>query len=299
MFHYFCSRDAFRTMRIYIRNWQRSLNNRFWFVAYDKLPRASAFKGGVFIGSDLERIDRPTTAAMAELWDALALQGEAVKLLNHPLRTLRRPELLRALRACGTNDFNAYALDEPRDGIRYPVFVRSATEHDGTYTPLLDDPRGLSEAIERLRSAGRSPESLLIVEYRDVRDDAGIVHKYSAFRVGDRIIPRHLFFGRDWCLKKADLTGNEFAALERDYVSSNPHEAELRRIFELAHVDYGRIDYAMTGGRIVVWEINTNPTILTAAHLKDRPRAEVHRWFSQEFHKALVALMPVHSPSAS
>jgi hypothetical protein len=49
--------------------------------------------------------------------------------------------------------------------------------------------------------------------------------------------------------------------LERRYLEDNPHAGQLRRCFELAHIDYGRIDYGLVGDSIQVWEINTNPTI--------------------------------------
>jgi hypothetical protein len=61
------------------------------------------------------------------------------------------------------------------------------------------------------------------------------------------------------------FAGGEFTARmaeeEVDYLVTNPHEAQLREIFELAHVEYGRIDYAMKDGRLQTWEINLNPTI--------------------------------------
>ena len=44
-------------------------------------------------------------------------------------------------------------------------------------------------------------------------------------------------------------------------MESNPHEAEVRRIFDLARIEYGRIDYAFRDGRMQVWEINTNPML--------------------------------------
>lgn len=48
---------------------------------------------------------------------------------------------------------------------------------------------------------------------------------------------------------------------EQAYVFQNPHEQELRRIFEAARVEYGRIDYALKDGAIETWEINLHPTI--------------------------------------
>ena len=33
-------------------------------------------------------------------------------------------------------------------------------------------------------------------------------------------------------------------------------------MFQIAGIDYGRIDYSMLDGEPQVWEINTNPTVL-------------------------------------
>ncbi len=37
--------------------------------------------------------------------------------------------------------------------------------------------------------------------------------------------------------------------------------ALLRRVFDLAHIRFGRIDYGVLNGVPQVWEINTNPTM--------------------------------------
>ncbi len=42
------------------------------------------------------------------------------------------------------------------------------------------------------------------------------------------------------------------------YFKINPHEPELREIFRLAKIQYGRVDYSILNGTIQVWEINTN-----------------------------------------
>ena len=49
----------------------------------------------------------------------------------------------------------------------------------------------------------------------------------------------------------------------RRYMETNPHERALREIFQLARIDYGKIDYAILGDRLQIWEINTNPVVLT------------------------------------
>jgi hypothetical protein len=45
------------------------------------------------------------------------------------------------------------------------------------------------------------------------------------------------------------------------YFEANPHAAWLRRVFEVARIDYGRVDYGVSGGVPQVWEINLTPTL--------------------------------------
>jgi len=75
-------------------------------------------------------------------------------------------------------------------------------------------------------------------------------------------VPRSLNLGPNWMLKFA---GNDFsmamAREELEYVQRNPHEQQLREIFAIANIDYGRIDYSMLDGKVQTWEINLNPTI--------------------------------------
>ena len=77
------------------------------------------------------------------------------------------------------------------------------------------------------------------------------------------MLPRHVLFGRDWNLKTTDLEGPAFDAERDEYLKANPHAREIARIFELARIDFGRIDYGLLDGRPQVWEINTNPTMRT------------------------------------
>ena len=50
---------------------------------------------------------------------------------------------------------------------------------------------------------------------------------------------------------------------EADYVQANPHDEWLRRVFDVAGIDYGRVDYGILDGVPQVWEINLNPTLGT------------------------------------
>jgi hypothetical protein len=100
------------------------------------------------------------------------------------------------------------------------------------------------------------------VEFADTKDEHGVYRKFSAFKVGDRILPKALEQSRDWMVKwEHRVFDRQRADEELEYCQSNPHEAWIREMFRLARTDYGRIDYGVLRGKPQLWEINTNPTI--------------------------------------
>jgi hypothetical protein len=90
---------------------------------------------------------------------------------------------------------------------------------------------------------------------------------------------------------------------ERAYVFANPYESQLRRIFELAGVGFGRIDYSVKNGRVITWEINLLPTMGPPRH-KVMPdsfapmRQPIRDHFNQRLHAALKAVDRANSPAA-
>lgn len=216
---------------------------------------------GTYIFADLERLSAEEVERAALLWKTLAESGIGVRLLNHPVRSMRRYELLRHLYERGENRFNVYRLTEARSPQRYPVFLRGENDHHGPRSPLLGTPEELGEALATLDREGYMREGLLVTEFCNTADTWGIYRTYGAFIVGERIIPKSLTFSRSWAQKGPDLLEARMLAEEHDYVEKNPHEGRLREVFRLARIDYGRMDYGMLDGQVQVWEINTNPTI--------------------------------------
>jgi hypothetical protein len=82
-----------------------------------------------------------------------------------------------------------------------------------------------------------------------------------------------------------DLVDEELA-----YVRTNPHQADLREIFAAARIDYGRIDYAIKDGRIQVWEINTNPQIMSFQDGGGPARMPTHQWVAAHIKDAFRAI---------
>lgn len=235
------------------------LGKRLWPIDYEELFHWRALPVGSYIFADLERLSDADLERAAMVWNTLAGSGHDLRLLNHPLRAMRRYELLRTLHARGINDFDVYRLTEPRRPQRFPVFIRVENDHEGSETRLLETPAQLEAAIEQLIAEGKCRDSRIITEFNAAPGDRGLYRKYGAFFLGGTVYPRNVQFSRQWMVKMPDVVDDATMAEELRYIETNPDEAALREIFEIARIDYGRIDYGKVDGRIQVYEINTNP----------------------------------------
>jgi len=272
MIYYVVTAKHSYTMESYLQTWGQSLNHRIELVFYEELPNIRRLPHGVYIFSDLERLSRPQQVFAGHVWEQLA-NRPGIRLLNHPLRTIRRYELLSTLFNLGANSFRVLRASDLPTQYRFPVFIRDEGEHGGSLTALLYSAREVSDALDRLLKKGRIPQQLLIAEFCDTADASGVYRKYSVFMIAGKIIPRHLIFSRKWVLKTADLGTAEMLREEREYMEKNPDESWTRKVFALANVDYGRIDYSFLDGKPQVWEINTNPAVL----MRPKDYAGIHQ----------------------
>ncbi len=250
------------TMTTYLDSWGRCLAPRVRVLFYEAIARRRSLPRGTYIFADLERLSTARQQLAGALYEQLAAAG--VIALNNPRTALRRYDLLRTLHDAGINDFNAYRLHEGSSPRKFPVFVRRESDHCGSLTPLLANQSELDRALSDLREAGVSASELLVIEFCDTANASGEYQKLSGFRIGDEIVPRHILYSSAWVTKKSELVDDLKVREEIEFLQSNPHERELRRIFDLAGIQYGRIDYGIRNGRIQVWEINTNPTVMVA-----------------------------------
>jgi hypothetical protein len=246
----------------YIATRAHHLAGRFEVRCYEQLtPELTAGTGG-HIFAALDQLTPSGRRAVVALHDQLAACLPPGRILNDPSRVPGRSVLLQRLFEAGVNRFAVYPAGQAAAVRRFPVFVREDARHNGPLTGLLPDAPALSRALRRLRLRGHRLAELLIVEFCDLADPEGMTRAGSAFRVGDAVVPAHLLRGRSWMLKWSYSEHGEEAMEEhRQFVFSNPHQAWVRGIFELAGVEYGRLDYGVRGEVLQAWEINTNPTL--------------------------------------
>ncbi len=300
MIHFVLPRGSDFTIRDYLLDQGSGLAGRASILHYEDLMARADLSEGAYVLTALDQLYPEDRPRLAELCDRLSQAGPAVRLLNSPRATLLRFELLDELYRRGLNRHRAVrAVDDPR-ALRFPVFLHDEHRHNGALSDLLRTPAELSAALARLIVRGHRPKDLLVIEFYDTSDAEGRFRKYDAFVVGSRIISRGLDCGRNWMLKGnvSECTASDVAEAQT-YVFQNPHERELRLIFEFARVEYGRIDYAMKDDVIETWEINLHPTIgrsprpHRASRVPEelRPiRREMARHFYRLFQEALEAI---------
>jgi hypothetical protein len=284
------------TIKRHLEAWGRDLVGHVRPVSYRKLFGASRHPRGIYLLTDIERLGPRAIERAGALYRRLRAEGSIV--LNDPVNVRRRADLLQTLHAAGINRFRVFLTTDALDGVRYPVFLRCADDHRGNRSDLLTTPDELREAIAEhsrtrwlfrdehgkfrfFRSGPRRRGELLITEFCDTANSSGVYRKYSAFALAGQIVPRHLFFGTQWMLKAPELISPETIEEEKRYVANNPHAFELREIFSLARIDYGRIDYSVCNGQIQVWEINTNPMITHPSDARVAARIPVQVDFSR------------------
>ncbi len=218
---------------------------------------------GTYIFSDLERLTDAQVSVFRDCADRLEKSFPEALIINHPKHAMRRFELLKTLHEAGINSFKAFPLLQVPSNVRFPVFLRFARDHNGPCSELIPDRKALTLASLNLAIAGFRLDELLVIEYCDTCPADGWFRKYSAFRFGDRIVAAHMIFSRSWIAKDGGEHQEAYLREEEEtYMRSNPHAKFVRQIFDLAKIQYGRIDYGMLGDRPQVWEINTNPILL-------------------------------------
>jgi hypothetical protein len=224
------------------------------FGAWD-LPRAT------YIFSDIERLTHWELRLAAALYRNMKLVG--LRCLNDPARVMARIELLNALHAAGVNPFAAYRADENPQPKRFPVFIRSEADHLKAKADLFHSQEDLDRALMERRERGRPLRGWIVIEQAAEPYGDGLWAKWGTWRIGEQMIVEHIALDVTWLVKTGVQTKvvGHAAEDEHDAVVTNRYAEDLRRAFEIGHIEFGRADHATVGGRVVVYEINTNPYI--------------------------------------
>jgi hypothetical protein len=231
---------------------------------YDALIRARWLRRATYIFTDLDRLSHWDLDLAGEIY--LQLKNAGLTVLNNPARVKARYALSRALHSAGLNDFNVHRADELNPAIRFPVFVRKTQGHRKPLSDLLPTREQLDKTIESAVAAGTSLENLLVVEFAAEAVRPGLYRKLSAFRIGDVIVPHISVHDTSWLVKYGKMFDSIEDLYEEEHrmFQTNPFADHLKKVFDIAGIEYGRADFGIYRGRIQVYEINTNPHVAPA-----------------------------------
>lgn len=253
----------------FLNRYGRSHSRHLTETTYFDLARKGRALAAAYVFCDVQRMNRAQRALAVGLWRRLSAIGDSVRLYNDPRHELGRYEFLRAAFAEGWNRFNVYQVDEIPESVRWPVFLRIESDHSGPKSDLIETPERLWKSVAELVLAGARLKDLLVVEFLDTRSPDGCYRKYGAFRIGRRVFGQHFFLCTEWTAKASNRLRSESALAEgKNYFLTNPHAELLLPFFELAQIEYGRIDYALVDGTVQAWEINDNPQFVRAKPLR-------------------------------
>ncbi len=250
-------------------NWPQP-PDRIRVLSYETLFARKRAPIGNYLFTDIDRLSGYEVDSAAEIAKGLRKADPNIRISNPPHRVLGRYALLRQLYEAGLNSFNVWRLDEERAPTAYPVFIRREQDALGPESALLYDESDYRAAVAALQAAGKGLTGRIAVQFVPSADSAGIHRKYGAFHFRGRVVPQHLMLGESWIVKRGALVPTDAANEEElRYVEENPHADHLREVFRLAGTDFGRVDYCVSGNRVEIFEINTNPSFPRAKPVED------------------------------
>jgi len=235
---------------------------RVELMNYDRPFWSRWAKSATYIFADLDRLGYWDLTLAADLY--LQLKKAGLSVWNDPARFQNRYTLLRALHAAGLNDFNAYRSDEIDSIRRFPVFLREIHGHGNPLTGLLETREDAARAVDAAIDGGRPLENLVLIELAAEPIREGLYCKQAAFRIGNAIVPHVAVHDTTWLVKYGrtfDLAIEDVYKEEHAVLEENPFADHLRKVFDIAGIEYGRADFGFYQGRLQVFEINTNPLV--------------------------------------
>ncbi len=267
-------------------------------LIYDMALSKRSLPRGTYIFTGIDRLEVAELEAAARLF--LRLKENGCRVLNDPGRVRTRFSLLRALHRAGLNSFNAYSADEEQKPERFPVFVRRIHGHGPPLSDLVWDQVTLDNVVEAAVQAGFPRRQLMIVEYAAEPVRPGLFRKLSVFRIGDQLLSHACVHDTSWIVKdgRYGIADETLYDEELQIVRENRFADRLRPVFDVAHIDYGRVDFGLIGDRICAYEINTNPFIQVARQHPFPQRLETIKLWRQNLNRALTALQANGLPAA-
>lgn len=238
---------------------------KYGYRSYNWLFRAFRLPVATYIFTSIDRLDANERRLAGKIYRHINKAGEGSKALNDPAHAMGRFRLLRALYDVGINNFNAYlAYDAPKPA-QFPVFVRRNSQSTAPLSELLGTQAELDAAIAKLEHQGEPLDDLIVIEYCAQEIAPNTFQKWSAYNAGGEISLNYAISESNWLVKygEIDIIEERFYAQEIELLKQNAFQDQVRRVFEIAGIEYGRVDFGLVDGEPQFYEINFNPEFRT------------------------------------
>ena len=118
-----------------------------------------------------------------------------------------------------------------------------------------------------------------MVEYAAEPVRPGLLPEAGGLAHRAALVPQICVHDDNWLVKYGKLAcaTPELYEDELGIVRENPYAEPVQRAFEIAGIEYGRADFGLVGGRVQIYEINTNPT-LKPGHQPSGAAARARAW---------------------
>ncbi len=269
---------------------QESVGLNLRIATYDQLFGMTQAPRATYVFTDLDRLPLWRVRQAARVYRQLRRGGARV--LNDPARLPSRYGLLRKLSRNGINDFNAYRVEEGIVPTRWPVFLRAEGGHEAPLTDLIHSWDEARRAIESAVAMGAPITSLLLVEYAAEPVRPGLFRKLSVFRIGEVYFGANCVHEDKWLVKYGTdgIAPPDLYEDDLHIVRDNPFGTVLKPVFELANIEYGRADFGLVGGKVQIYEINSNPNVEFPTEHPSNLRIESYGLFKRNFYEALAMI---------
>lgn len=262
MIHFVTTRDHAYTLRHLMPRLGR---NRCRQWDYDDLFRRKKLPSGTWIFTDHDRLPYYELGLAARI--AHHLEGGGARVLNHPARVRCRFDLLCTLKKAGINEFSAWRAESRPKPDSFPVFIRAEYSHRLRKARLIPDQEALDAELDAIQASGHPLAGKLVIEYAGEEVSPGVWQRLQTYHVAGKTIAHTNVVDFKWVAKdvkdvkrlESHPSFERFIANEHAFIAKNLYADVLTRAFELAHIDYGRADFAIVNGRPQIYEINTNP----------------------------------------
>lgn len=236
---------------------------RIEVASYDGLFSRPRVRAAACIFTDFDRLRHFELAMAAHVFQQIRAAG--IRALNDPARCCQRKELLFRLHKAGINKFRAYPASLEPKPARFPVFLKCESDHALEFPELIRDQAALERRLEELRATGHPLHYMLVIEFANREHRENVYRRHTIYRIGDRLVPANPVTERSPFVKYGEpgLASEADRAASAAEIMGNPHAELMRRVFDIAEIDYGRADFGFDGDSPAVYEINTNPFIGT------------------------------------